>query len=245
MANKLLNTVLLWTKSIASLFVGRECLVCRCRLRAFESDLCTACLADLPQSYTWIQEVSPADIAFWGRSHIEKVNSLFLYGGNYRKLVHSIKYKGNVRLAQRLGKQLGQIIAEEDIDCIIPVPLHPRKKRQRGYNQSELIARGILKAMKKTNPFIAIKKDLILRRSFTSTQTQKDRIDRWINVRNAFRINAKALNRLKKNLPKDRRPHFLLTDDVLTTGATLDACATILHENLDCKVSIATLAYVP
>ena len=239
------STLCLWTRSIASLFIKRECLVCRAQLRAFETDICTACLADLPESYTWIQSNSPADISMWGRSRIEKVNSLFLYGGNYRRLVHSIKYKGNIRLAMRLGWMLGGKIDCQNIDFIIPVPLHPKKKRQRGYNQSELISRGLLQSFKSSNPLIAINKNILRRKNFTLTQTQKDRVSRWENVRNAFTVDSKEATSVSLRFSGKRPPHFLLVDDVLTTGATLDACASLLQEALPCKVSIATLAYVP
>jgi len=231
----------IWLRSMADVMARRECLCCGNELRAFETDICTFCLADLPDSYTWISGDSPADKVFWGRVATEKVTSLFLYKGPYRNLVYSLKYKGNYRLAVRLGRLLGQKIAE-DIDLIVPVPLHPRKKRHRGYNQSELISKGILLELKKRNPSVAIERKLLQRRNFTRTQTQKDRADRWKNVCDAFRVSPKRAEEVKN---KFGRPHILIVDDVLTTGATLDACATNLLAALDCRISIATLAYVP
>ncbi|MBR5073884.1 MAG: ComF family protein [Bacteroidales bacterium] len=232
----------LWARSLADLFLKRECVCCGRQLEAFESDVCTFCLAELPSSYTWISEESPADKTFWGRTRIEKVTSLFLYNGKYRNLVYSIKYGGNIRLGARLGRMLGEVIAEEDIDFIVPVPLHWRKKRKRGYNQSEEIGRGILLALREKNPGIKMEKRLLKRKDFTPTQTRKDRADRWTNVRDAFRVNLKRAKALTGN---GKVPKILICDDVLTTGATLDACASLLHEALDCKISIATLAYVP
>ena len=239
---RLKKDLTLWARSLSDLFLKRECVCCSRPLESFESGVCTFCLAELPSSYTWTSWESPADKTFWGRTRVEKVTSLFLYKGKYRKLVYSIKYNGNVRLAARLGKMLGEVIAEEDIDFIVPVPLHPRKKRKRGYNQSELIGLGILRTLRKKNTDIKMENRLIKRKAFTPTQTRKDRADRWANVRDAFCVNPKRAAKLAVN---GTVPHLLLIDDVLTTGATLDACASLLHEALDCRISIATLAYVP
>ena len=237
------KSIRLWGRSIASLFFRRECICCRRELLAFETDICTSCLADLPLSFTWQDPSSGADKTFWGRVNTGKVTSLFLYKGPYKKLIYSIKYNGNHRLAVRLGKMLGERIAEET-DIIVPVPLHPRKKRLRGYNQSELIAKGIAETLRVGNINPEIENKLLERRNFTRTQTQKDRADRWENVKNAFCINPKRAKALQ--MSQSERPiHILLVDDVLTTGATLDACATNLLEALDCTISIATLAYVP
>ena len=236
----------IWAKSVASVMMSRECLCCGKALQAFETDICTACLTDLPSSYTWAEEDSPADKVFWGRTRIEKVTSLFLYRGQYKKLLYSIKYKGNVRLALRLGRLLGERIAEQHIDFIVPVPLHPAKKRKRGYNQSEIICKGIEAALKKKMPLAAIENRLLERKDFTLTQTQKDRADRWENVRSAFGVNRKRAEEIGMEFSRQGKvPSILICDDVLTTGATLDACASLLHQELDCRISIATLAYVP
>lgn len=239
---RLKKDLALWAQSLADLFLKRECVCCGRQLEAFENRICTFCLVELPSSYTWTSKESPADKTFWGRARIEKVTSLFLYSGKYRNLVYSIKYSGNIRLAVRLGKMLGKVIAEKDIDCIVPVPLHPRKKRKRGYNQSELIGRGVLLALKEKCPAVKIESRLLGRKDFTPTQTRKDRADRWTNVRNAFKVNPKRAKKLTEN---GKVPKILILDDVLTTGSTLDACATLLHEACDCRISIATLAYVP
>lgn len=232
----------LWTRSLADLFIRRECVCCSAPLESFESGICTICLSEMPLSYTWSSNTSFADKTFWGRCQIEKVTSLFLYKGKYRNLVYSIKYKGNIRLGIRLGKMLGEVIAEEDIDFIVPVPLHKRKKRKRGYNQSEIIGRGILQALKKKNPVARLETKILERKDFTPTQTRKDRADRWLNVRDAFRVNPERALQLAENAAV---PHFLIVDDVLTTGATLDACASLLQGCIKCRISIATLAAVP
>ncbi len=213
---------------------------------AFEKDICTMCLSDLPSSFTWVEKDSPADITFWGRTPVEKVTSLFIYKGKYKELLYSIKYRGNAPLAIRMGKMLGEHIAPEGIEFIVPVPLHPKKKRRRGYNQSEMIARGIAESLRKRGSDVSVETHLVLRSNFTPTQTRKDRIDRWLNVRNAFVINQKRLSKLSTPSASPNVPlKILLVDDVLTTGATLDACASLLHQAAQCRISIATLAYVP
>ena len=246
----ILSDILLWLKSLAGLFIKRECICCKRELLASENSICIFCAEDLPLTYCWINAASPADRTFWGRSKIERVIPLITYSGIYKAMLYSIKYHGNARMAIRLGRLLGSHLLCLDIDLVIPVPLHPRKKRQRGYNQSELIAKGITDRLKSANKNIRVENRLLLRKNFTPTQTRKDRADRWQNVKNAFCINAKCVSSLKaktfrNNCNRTEEFHFLLVDDVLTTGATLDACASILLAEFNCRVSIATLAYTP
>ena len=193
----------------------------------------------MPLTYFWNMEETPAERVFWGRCRIERVYSLFYYTNNWRKPVHLLKYKGNTPLGIHLGKMLGKKILATPgtmpFDYIVPVPLHWWKKHKRGYNQCEIIAKGVNQAFLLPARILP---NLLRRKSFTATQTAKDRIHRWHNVSGAFELNP----RCKKRPPAGS--HILLLDDVLTTGATLEACASILVEQLGCRVSIATLAYV-
>lgn len=233
-----------WWRLLFDLLFPKECAVCGRVLNYHEQHFCLECFADMPLTYFWNVKENPAERVFWGRCNAERVYSLFYYTDNWRKPVHLLKYGSNIPIGKYLGRMLGEKIAQSSgenfpIDYIIPVPLHWRKKMKRGYNQSEIIAQGIASGLAsggQKRP--AVVPNLLKRVSFTATQTAKDRIERWNNVQKAFAFNEKCRNNPQAG------SHILLVDDVLTTGATLEACATILVEQLGCRVSIATLAYV-
>ncbi len=184
---------------------------------------------------------------------MESVYSLFYYTESYRAAVHSFKYNSNVKLGLWFGQMLGYRITES-IDYIIPVPLHYRKEWKRGFNQAHIIAKGIRSGIGMRNSEIPqaggiggkeslsgykVLKNLLRRQLFTKTQTHKERLERWRNVERVFSLNNRMARRYDLN-----GKHILLVDDVLTTGATLDACCQILLRHYNCKISIATLAYV-
>ncbi len=189
----------------------------------------------MPFTYFWTFKENPAFKAFYGRVNVESVYSLFYYTDSYKKAVHSFKYHSNVRLGLWLGQMLGSKI-DEPIDYIIPVPLHYRKEWKRGFNQSHIIARGIADTAL-SGPKVL--KDILRRQTFTKTQTHKERLDRWHNVEKVFALDKRVAKRYNLN-----GKHILIVDDVLTTGATIDACCQILMQNFSCRISVATLAYV-
>ena len=228
-----------WWRLLFDLCFPKICAVCGKTLNYHEQHFCLECYADMPLTWFWSVKENPAETVFWGRCMVERVYSLFYYTNNWRKPVHLLKYGGNTAIGKYLGRMLGQKLLLPDnfiqFDYIVPVPLHWRKKFRRGYNQAEIIAEGIKSAL----PYNCIILPHVLRRrTFTGTQTARDRIHRWHNVSGAFELNP----HFKKRPPAGS--HILLLDDVLTTGATLEACASILVEQLQCRVSIATLAYV-
>lgn len=231
----------IWARSVLTLLFRRECLICHRELRGFEKNLCTHCLADLPLSFIWCSEKSEADLSFYGRAYVEKVTSLLVYRGKYKELLYQLKYKGNVSIGIMLGKMLGNklFLQKGKKYYVVPVPLHWRKQMKRGYNQSTVLAKGVIKSLRERGIEARLCEGLLKRRRFTETQTVKDRLSRWQNVQKAFTINPHRLRRLQEPL------HFLLIDDVLTTGATLDACANLLLQNCRCTVTIATAAFVP
>lgn len=210
--------------------------MCGVVLNGAEREICLGCLSSLPLTYFWTREDNPAAELFWGRVYFQKAASLFFYneGSPYRHLIHNFKYKGRREAGAMLGRMLGKRLRESglfcDIDYVVAVPLHPLKQWMRGYNQAEVIAEAIAEELG-----TKVLKGALRRNSFTATQTTKNAQERWSNVSGVFRI---ARKRSLKN------KHVLLVDDVLTTGATLEACGHALLESEGCKVSIATLAFV-
>ena len=145
--------------------------------------------------------------------------------------MHEIKYKGEKELGEHLGKIFGADLKRswfDEIDAIIPVPLHSKRLKERGYNQSEWIAQGIARSMGK--PLIT---DALIRESATQTQTKKGVYERWQNVNGIFKV---------INPTKIENKHILVIDDVITTGATIEACISGLISADGVKVSVATLA---
>lgn len=211
------------------------CICCDQPLVKQEKIICSHCNVELPRTYYHLVENNPVEAIFWGRVPVEKATSYFLFqkGSRYQKLLHYLKYKGlrevGVELGKRFGAELNQNSYFEDIDLIVPVPLHPTKERKRGYNQSLAIAEGLAFILKKS-----IDPNNLCRNSHSETQTRKGRFERWENVSSLF--DAQKPEQLVGK-------HILLVDDVVTTGSTLEACTQALQKHTSVKVSIATLAY--
>jgi ComF family protein len=217
------------------LFFPRACAVCSTDLVRGEEVFCIDCLYNIPQTRYWTEIDNPVSQIFWGRVNVENACAFFFFvkGSKYQKILHKLKYKGQKEIGIELGKQFGLKLNKSDyyktIDYIVPVPLHPKKLRIRGYNQAEAIAEGISKGIG-----VPLCTTLLKRVEFTETQTRKSRAERVKNVAQAFAIST----------PNEMEgKHFLLVDDVVTTGATLEVCAAKLLEIPNCKVSIGALAY--
>lgn len=217
------------------LFFPDLCMVCHNDLAEEESVICTSCLYHIPRTKYWFDEENPVAKIFWGRVLIQNACSFFFFskGSRYRKLLHHLKYNGKKEVGFLLGKEFGIELKKgnlyKDIDLIVPVPLHPKRLKQRGYNQAEEIAKGLQESMG-----IPISNQNLIRSGYTETQTRKTRTERVKNVSKAFQLNN----------PKDfKGKHLLVVDDIITTGATLEECAAVILEAEDAKVSIVTLAY--
>ena len=212
-------------------FYPNECEICSCDLNLNENHICLSCLYDFP----YVDKVAENEIAlkklFWGRVEVENTHALFNYqkGNQIQNILQLIKYKDKKKLAEYLGVKLGEKIKQDKpLDYIIPVPLHPKKLRQRGFNQAGLIAKGIQTALN-----VKLNEKVLRRIAYNPSQTTVSKYDRWENVKNIFEVKRPALLEDK---------HVLIVDDVLTTGATIEACVKQLLKIENCKVSVATLA---
>lgn len=216
------------------LFYPKVCLLCPNPLVKGEHLVCTNCMVNLPKTTFVFGKHNMVEQIFWGRIKIKAGIALYWFekGGKVQHLLHELKYKGKQEVGIQFGRYLGREIIKtseaKEIDVICPVPLHPKKLKRRGYNQSYCIAKGIAEVLLKP-----VLPHAIARTSYTETQTKKSKIDRWENVKDVFTISQPDFVDHK---------HILLVDDVTTTGATLEACAKAFN-GLDVEISVATLAY--
>ena len=216
------------------LFFPRFCPACGKHMLRNEKVLCSECLLHLPKTDYHHNPDNPVAQALWGRVKIEQATAWYLFekGSRYQKLIHEIKYRGKKELGKELGFMFGEDLLETDfqlVDYIVPVPLHKRKERKRGYNQSEWIAQGIAEILCK--PLVT---DILYRKFHNPSQTHKTRVERWENVSGIFALHDQKPFRNK---------HILLVDDVFTTGATMEACAEAVLKAGGSKISLAVLGY--
>lgn len=216
--------------SVLDIIYPNDCVICNTNLTHKENYLCLTCRFDLPYINHSQFTKNSLQKLFWGRVSVEKIYALLNYqkGNQTQKLLHLLKYKNRTKLAEHLGQQLGYVIKDKGFDYILPVPLHSKKLKLRGYNQSTIISKGIKKVLQ-----IPINEKIMIRNSFNLSQTNFSKFDRWDNVKSIFSV-------IKPQLIKNK--HILLVDDVLTTGATIEACVKELSKIEGCNVSIATLA---
>ena len=223
-----------WLHSILNLFYPRVCAACGEVLLKDEETVCLKCRFLLPKTGYENHADNPLAQSFYGRVRFHAVTACYFFAksGKVQHLIHQLKYKGNKEAGVFLGQQLGETIKDaplfQGIDYLIPVPLHPKRERKRGYNQSLMIARGISEVTG-----IAIGDKYLVRAINTATQTKKSSEERFKNVKDIFEV--RFANELKGK-------HVLLVDDVLTTGATLESCAHQLENIPDITISAATAA---
>ena len=217
------------------LFYPHICKGCGSDLLDESNLLCLHCINDLPHTEEAAHALNHTEKIFSGRLKIEAACSEFYFakGSLIQHLIHQLKYKNNKEIGFYLGEMMGKTMLESgrfnNIDALIPLPLYPDKERKRGYNQAAIICDGISSVMN-----IPVEMKNVLRQRFTETQTRKHRTERWENVEGSFVI---------KNENAAAGKHFLLVDDVITTGATLEACGQAMLKISNAKLSIAALAY--
>ena len=277
-------------RALGDLLMPRRCPVCGEVLETLHEDdgtdglsahLCPACAEDLPETFFWGWDENPAEQNLWRRVGIIHAASLYYYRqeSGYPRLVQAVKYEGNLRLGRALGLELGRRMREAGrfsapskdfvtgetipgIQAIVPVPLHPLRLWKRGYNQAEIIARGLAEGLTggrrsvcegqtrrrlfssaRSKPSEAygnlpVVTDLLRRARFTRTQTKLSAEEKQRNVAGAFVLRPKAMARLQAQGIR----HLLIVDDVLTTGATLSEAVKPLLPHF--YVSVATIAFV-
>ena len=217
-----------------SLIYPRLCHACGQSLYLNEEVLCTRCLYQLPQTHSHLQKGNSVEKVFWGRFQITSACARYYFRRETKvqHLLHQFKYKK----APEIGTYIGRIYGAElhksplfnSIDVIIPVPLHKSKLLKRGYNQAAVFAHGLSIGMR-----VPVDEQSLTRIYASESQTRKTRIRRWENVKTIFAIN---------NAPQLEGKHILLVDDVVTTGATIEACARKLLEIKDIRISVAAIA---
>jgi ComF family protein len=223
------------SKSFSHLIFPENCIHCKTELLEKESVVCSICLINL--SYTFFEnytEQTKMDKLFWGKIPLHKTFALYYFEENtvVQSILHSLKYKNNpqigVQFGRKIGEKINQLEGFTDLNALIPVPIHPKKKFLRGYNQAEMLAKGISGIT-----CIPIHTTEVKKLKHTQSQTKKSLWDRWSTSENIF-SSVLTDNSLK---------HIALVDDVLTTGATMERLAkTILDKNPNVKISLITLA---
>lgn len=218
--------------AVLHLLFPHICTGCGSDILHEESVLCMRCIDAMPETNFELHSNNPVEKTFWGRLPLAGATAQFYFTKEslMQHLMHQFKYKHNKDLGLQFGRIMGEQLKKSgrfEVDALIPLPLFPAKEKRRGYNQATVLCEGIAEAMK-----IPVLDKIISRPQHTETQTKKGRIERWKNMEGKFILaDADAI--------KNR--HLLLVDDVVTTGATLEACGNELLKAENVRLSIATL----
>jgi ComF family protein len=224
-----------YSESLLRLFYPLLCKACGDEVFRQDNHLCWRCLQELPLTHFEQHAENPVKHIFTGRLRLQQACSFVYYNKDSitQAIVHRFKYQSEKELGIFMGEMMGQAMFahphHQHYDAIIPLPLNERKLRQRGYNQAALLALGISRALGKP-----VETSAVMRTRYTSTQTKKNRIQRWMNVEHVFDIDA------NHNL---QGKHVLLVDDVITTGATMEAMGQVLEAVPGLQLSLCSLAY--
>ncbi|MEZ5035781.1 MAG: ComF family protein, partial [Chitinophagaceae bacterium] len=219
-------------ESVVHLFFPQVCSGCGTDILSKDASLCMRCMEAMPETKFEQHADNPVEKMYWGRLPLVSGSAQFYFTKEslMQFLVHQFKYKNNKALGLQLGKIMGRQLQESGrfpIDALVPLPLFPAKEKRRGYNQATVLCNGMAEYLQ-----VPVIKDAIIRHTHTDTQTKKGRIERWQNIEGKFAL---------KNAGQLQNKHILLVDDIITTGATLEACGMTLRKVPNLQLSVATL----
>ncbi|MBL0882045.1 MAG: ComF family protein [Chitinophagaceae bacterium] len=222
-------------KSLLQLIYPHYCMGCGSDYLSLHQQICSRCTHLLPETGFFRQPNNPVEKAFFGRIRVENAAALYYFTKQslIQELMVQLKYHQNKHAGLFLGRMMGYALRSEpriaDVDLLLQLPLNPKKQFKRGYNQAEVICEGISDVWPKPMNSKAIQRE-----KFTDSQTTQSRLSRWTNMEGVFKVMHpdQLINK-----------HVLLVDDVITTGATLEACGQTLMPIPDCRLSIAASAY--
>lgn len=221
--------------SVTHLFFPHICAACGSDIISQQQLLCLTCTEKLPLTNYHAYPDNPVEKTFWGRIPLIYASSYLYFSKDsiVQQLMHQFKYKGNQDIGTYFGKKMGAAFQTatrlQKPDFLVPLPLHPSREKKRGYNQAGILCDGMSEAMN-----IPVLRQAVTRKTHTETQTHKNRASRWQNMDGRFWIGDPSILENK---------HVMLVDDVITTGATLEACGQELLKAKGLLLSIATLAY--
>lgn len=222
-------------RSLRTMIYGGGCIFCGSHTEEGTHSICNRCRFDIPLTNYQQEADNPVKERFDGIVPVEQASALFFYmgGSRWQTLVHRFKYSGKWQLAYAMGRWYGALLREsglyDDVEVIVPVPLHPLKILKRGYNQSRYIAEGIAKEMG-----VKVSARSVRRVRNNPSQARRSASARWENVEALFSV---------RSVESLRGKHILVVDDVITTGATVASCIKAIQDAVpDCRVSVAALA---
>lgn len=221
-------------ESLLNLFFPKVCYACSDTLKDHENVICVECRHNLPVTNFHINNDDTVNKVLYGRAQVENATALFRFEkkGPVQQLLHGLKYRGHETIGSMLGNWLGSELKElktyQDIDMVIPVPLHKKKLKKRGYNQVAKFAQKIAEQLE-----VDYRDDILIKITNTQSQVTKQRFLRWSDAMTLFAVSeVSQLN----------HKHILLVDDIITTGATMEACISVLRIAENIKISIASIA---
>jgi ComF family protein len=217
------------------LFLPHHCAGCGSDIMSRQQVLCMHCINRLPVTGFHHHASNPIEKIFWGRMPVTDAASYLYFSKDslLQHIVHELKYKGNKELGLFMGRKMGEVLLQthrfQNIDAVVPLPLFAARERKRGYNQALILCMGMAEVLS-----LPVLDKAIRRHTSSETQTNKNRIDRWLNMQGKFELRQPDAIAGK---------HILLVDDVITTGATLEACGQELLTIPNTRLSIMTMAY--